>query len=109
MPTRPVSWDLDIPPASLLAPEKKPAPTEEMPSLDKLRDSLTGYRFELLKISVFAAFLLAIVGIVIHGSHIASPDNQFATDTVAAMASLGRTISSQASSMRAKSDHLVLA
>ena len=109
MPTRPVTWDLDIPPASLLEPAKKTLPAGGVPSLDKLRTSLMGTRFELLKISTFAAFLLGFVGVAIHGSHLANPDDQFAANTGAALSGIARTVSNQTASLRGKTEAIALA
>jgi hypothetical protein len=109
MPTRPVTWDLDIPPASLLEPVKKTPPVGDVPSLDKLRTSLMGTRFELLKISTFAAFLLAFVGVSIHGSNLTNPDNQFAANTGAAIKGLAKAVANQTASLRGKTEVLALA
>jgi hypothetical protein len=114
MPTRPVTWTLDVPPDTLLEPAKKAASrTTDIPSLDALRASLTGTRFELLKVSTFAAFLLAFVGIAIHGSQIANPDNQFAADANAALKGLVSAVSNATgatgASLRAKTENLRLA
>ena len=109
MPTRPVTWDLDVPPVNLLAPAKKTPPASEVPSLDKLRASLMGTRFELLKISTFAAFLLAFVGVAIHGSHLANPDNQFAANTGAAIKGMAKAVSNRTASLRGKTEALALA
>jgi len=109
MPTRPVTWDLDIPPASLLEPAKKAPPAGDVPSLDKLRTSLMGTRFELLKISTFAAFLLGFVGVAIHGSHLANPDDQFAANTGAAISSLAKAVSNQTAMLRGRTEAIALA
>src|SRR5271166_2318060 len=109
MPTRPVTWELDIPPESLLEPPKTAPPPGEVPSLDKLRASLMGTRFEVLKISAFAAFLLAFVGVAVHGSHLNNPDNPFVANTNAAFKGLAATVSSQAISIRGKTATLALA
>jgi hypothetical protein len=115
MPTRPVTWELDVPPDTLLEPAKKtpPASSAEIPSIDALRSSLTGTRFELLKVSTFAAFLLAFVGVAVHGSQIANPDNQFVANTGAALKGLISAVSNAtvatAASLRAKSENLALA
>jgi len=109
MPTRPVTWDLDIPPESLLAQTKPPPPIGEVPSLKKLRNSLMGTRFELLKISAFAAFLLGFVGVSIHGSHLNNPDNQFVANTGAAFRGLTTAVSDGAIAMRDKTETMALA
>ena len=109
MPTRPVTWDLDIPPASLLEPAKNTPPASEVPSLAKLRASLMGTRFELLKISTFAAFLLAFVGVAIHGSHLANPDNQFAANAGSAIEGLLKAVSNQTASLCGKTEAVALA
>jgi hypothetical protein len=108
MPTRPVTWDLDIPPASLLESPKKTAPVGEVPSLNELRASLLGTRFEVLKISTFAAFLMAFVGVAIHGSHLTSPDNQFAANTGAAAKGLAKVVYDHAAAWRGKTEALAL-
>lgn len=109
MPTRPVTWDLDIPPESLLAQTKPPPPIGEVPSLKKLRSALMGTRFELLKISAFAAFLLGFVGVAIHGSHLNNPDNQFVANTGAAFRGFSAAISDRAIAVRDKTEALALA
>jgi len=108
VPTRPVTWDLDIPPASPLESVKKTPPAREVPSIAKLRISLTGTRFELLKISTFAAFLLAFVGVAIHGSHLANPDNQFAANSAAAIKALAGSVSNQSTSLFGETEALAL-
>ncbi len=112
MPTRPVTWDLDAPPAGLLRPQRKDA-AGEVPSLKKLRSSLMGGRFELVKISAFAGFLLALVALAVHGSQLASSDNQFAVSTEVALRDLSkavslefRAVSRETASMRGKTNRL---
>jgi hypothetical protein len=104
-----VTWELDIPPVNLLEPARKTPPASEVPTLDQLRASLLGTRFELLKISTFAAFLLAFVGVAIHGSHLANPDNQFAANTGAAIQGLAKALSNQTASLRGDTEALALA
>jgi len=108
MPTRPVTWDLDVPPKTLLEPAKQP-PIGDVPSLKKLRNSLMGTRFELLKISAFAAFLLGFVGVSIHGSHLTNPDNPFVANTSAAFRGITSAISSRAIALRDKTETVALA
>ena len=109
MPTRPVSWDLDAPPPSLLGPARKASPASEVPSLRKLRKSLVGARFELLKVSMFAAFLLAVVGIAIHGSHLGNLDNQFAANAASAIKAMTTAVSSRSAALHAGTEALTLA
>lgn len=109
MPTRPVTWELDIPPESLLEPAKQSPPIGDVPSLKKLRNSLMGTRFELLKISAFAAFLLGFVGVSIHGSHLNNPDNQFVANTGAAFRGFTTAFSGHAAALRDKTEMLALA
>jgi hypothetical protein len=106
MPTRPVSWDLDVPPANLLAPAKPAVPASQVPSLARLRRSLLGTRFELLKISTFAAFLLVSVGIAIHGSQLKSSHNQLAANAGAAFKGLLGTASNRAAALRNQAQEL---
>ncbi len=106
MPTRPVSWDLDVPPANLLASVKPALPVSQVPSLARLRRSLLGTRFELLKISTFAAFLLVSVGIAIHGSHLEDSNNQFAASAGAVFNGLRETASNRAASLRNEAKNL---
>jgi hypothetical protein len=108
MPTRPVTWELDVPPASLLKSAKKSTSAKEVPSLDELRASLLGTRFEILKISTFAAFLIALVALAIHGSQLASADNQFAANTAAAARGLLSELSSRAASLRGRTAALAV-
>jgi len=108
MPTRPVTWDLDIPPESLLEPAKHSPPIGDVPSLRKLRSSLMGTRFELLKISTFAAFLLGFVGVSIHGSHLSNPDNQFVANTGAAFRGFTTAVSARTAALRDKTETLAL-
>jgi len=68
-----------------------------------------GTRFELLKISTFAAFLLGFVGVAIHGSHIASPDDQFAANTGAAFSGLAKAVSVHTASLRGEAEAIALA
>jgi hypothetical protein len=109
MPTRPVTWELDGPPASLLEPPGKTASVREVPSLHKLRNSLMGARFELLKISTFAVFLLALVGIAIHESRLATSENQYGANAGAVIKGLAATISHQTASMRGRTEAFALA
>jgi hypothetical protein len=104
-----VTWDLDIPPENLLEPPTPAPPPRDVPSIDKLRASLMGTRFELLKISTFAAFLLGFVGIAIHGSHLNNPDNPFVADTSAAFRGLALTVSNQTLSLGGETRTLALA
>jgi hypothetical protein len=108
MATRPVTWDLDIPPKNLLDPPKVSPPPGEVPSIDKLRASLMGTRFELVKISTFAAFLLSFVAVAVHGSHLTNPDNPFAANTSAALKGLATTFSTRTASLRGKTEQLAL-
>ena len=109
MPTRPVTWDLDIPPESLLEASKQTPPIGDVPSLNKLRNSLMGTRFELLKISAFAAFLLGFVGVSIHGSHLNNPDNAFVANTSAAFRGVTMALADRAVAVRDRSETVVLA
>jgi hypothetical protein len=109
MPTRPVTWELDVPPASLLGPAGKKPPAREVPSLHKLRKSLVGARFEVVKVSAFAIFLLAFVGIAIHQSRLATADNQYGANAGAAIKDLAMTISRQTVSMRARTETFAVA
>jgi len=109
MPTRPVTWDLDIPPESLLEPAKQSPPIGDVPSLKKLRNSLMGTRFELLKISTFAAFLLGFVGVSIHGSHLSNPDNQFVANTGAAFRGFSTAVFDRTAALRDRTESLALA
>src|SRR5271166_1898075 len=109
MAARPVTWDLDIPSASLLDSARKTRPAVEVPSIKKLRTSLMGTRFELLKISTFATFLLTLVAIAIHGSRLSNPDDQFAANTGAAIEALASTVSNQTASLRGETEALALA
>jgi hypothetical protein len=109
MPTRPVTWDLDIPPESLLEPPPPAPPPRDVPSIDRLRASLMGTRFEFLKISAFAAFLLGFVGVAVHGSHLNNPDNPFVANTSAAFKGLAATVSNQTVSIRGETATLALA
>ncbi len=93
MPTRPVSWDLDVPPATLLDPVSKTPSVSEAPTLAKLRASLIGTRFEVVKIATFAVFLLALVALAVHGSHLANPENQFVANSIAVARGLKVNIS----------------
>jgi len=104
-----VTWDLDIPPENLLEPPKASPPPRDVPSIDKLRSSLMGTRFELLKISTFAAFLLSFVAVAVHGSHLTNPDNPFAANTSAALKALATSVSNQTASIRGKTEELALA
>jgi hypothetical protein len=109
MPTRPVTWDLDIPPESLLEPPKQSPPIGDVPSLKKLRNSLMGTRFELLKISTFAAFLLGFVGVSIHGSHLNNPDNAFVANTGAAFRGVATAMTDRAEGLRDRTEAVALA
>jgi hypothetical protein len=106
MPTRPVTWELDVPPSGLLKRAAKAPSVAEIPSLHQLRSSLMGTRLEFLKISMFAVFLLVSVGVAIHGSHLANSNNQFAANADVAMRSLAEAVSRQAASVRGKIEAL---
>jgi hypothetical protein len=109
MPTRPVTWDLDIPPESLLQQPKQPPPIGDVPSLKKLRNSLMGTRFELLKISTFAAFLLGFVGVSIHGSHLNNPDNEFVANASAAFRGVTTAMTDRVAGLRDRTAAVALA
>jgi hypothetical protein len=109
MPTRPVTWDLDIPPESLLESPRPAPPPRDVPSIDRLRASLMGTRFEFLKISAFAAFLLGFVGVAVHGSQLNNPDNPLVANTSAAFKGLAATVSNQTVSIRGETATLALA
>ncbi len=109
MPTRPVTWELDIPPASLLQPRKKTPVAAEVPSIKQLRRSLMASRFETLKVSTFAACLLAFLGLAIHGSQLANTDNQFAANAESALDPLANGLFSQAAALRSKTEVLAAA
>jgi hypothetical protein len=97
MPTRPVTWDSDIPPD--VRPEGAPADASlarETPCLADLRGSLIGTRFEFLKIATFAAFLCALAIFAVQGTDVANPDNQFAATTGVALSGLVDTVSGTA-------------
>jgi len=68
-----------------------------------------GSRFELLKVSTFAAFLLAFVGVAIDGSHLANSDNQFVANTGAAIGDLSGAVSRQTTSLHREAEALALA
>jgi len=108
MPTRPVTWELDVPPEDLLDPVKQPPPGDP-PNIDKLRALLMGTRFELLKISTFAAFLLSFVAIAVHGSHLNNPDNPFVANTGAAFKDLAGEVSNQTVMLGGKTEAIALA
>ena len=108
MPTRPVTWDLDVPPEDLLEQVKPPPLPGDPPNIDKLRALLTGTRFELLKISTFAVFLLSFVAIAVHGSHLNNPDNPFVANTDAAFKDLAGTVSHQTVALGDKTAALAL-
>ena len=80
-----------------------------MPSLKKLRNSLMGTRFELLKISTFAAFLLGFVGVSIHGSHLNNPDNAFVANTSAAFRGVTTAMTERAAGLRDRTEAVALA
>jgi hypothetical protein len=101
MPTRPVTWELDVPPGAPMADRKAQSAAKEIPSIADLRGSLVGGRFELLKIGAFAAFLFGFVAIAVHGSHVTSADNQFAAATGAAINGLAGTISNESGALAA--------
>ncbi len=109
MPTRPVTWELDIPPASLLQSASKTPVANEVPGIQKLRSSLMGSRFEMLKVSTFATCLLAFLGLAIHGSHLASSDNQFAANAAFTIETLATNVSRATVSVRGKSEALASA
>ena len=109
MPTRPVTWDLDIPPENLFKPVKRPPLPGDPPNIDKLRALLMGTRFELLKISTFAVFLLSFVAIAVHGSHLTNPDNPFAANTDAAFKDLASALSHRTVSLSGKTEAIALA
>ena len=101
MPTRPVTWELDVPPGAPVAgPQAQPA-AKEIPSISDLRGSLVGGRFEMLKIGAFAAFLFSFVAVAVHGSHVTSADNQFAAATGAAIDGLAGSISNESGALAA--------
>jgi hypothetical protein len=106
MPTRPVTWELDVPPPGLLKRAAKAPSGAEIPSLHQLRSSLMGTRLEFLKISTFAVFLLVSVGVAIHGSHLANSNNQFTADADVAIRSLADVVSRQIASIRGKIEAL---
>ena len=106
MPIRPVTWELDVPPSGLLKRAARTPAVAEIPSLDQLRSSLMGTRLEFLKISAFAVFLLASVGVAVHGSHLANSNNQFAASADVAMRSLADAVSRRTASNRGKLEAL---
>jgi hypothetical protein len=109
MATRPVTWELDVPPENLLDPIKQTPPPGDPPNIDKLRALLMGTRFELLKISTFAAFLLSFVAIAVHGSHLNNPDNQFVATTNAAFKDLAGAVSNKTVLLGGKTEAFALA
>jgi hypothetical protein len=109
MATRPVTWELDVPPENLLDPIKQTPPPGDPPNIDKLRALLMGTRFELLKISTFAAFLLSFVAIAVHGSHLNNPDNPFVANTNAAFKDLAGAVSTRTVLLGGKTEALALA
>ncbi|HVN28909.1 MAG TPA: hypothetical protein VMT64_10510 [Candidatus Binataceae bacterium] len=109
MPTRPVTWDLDVPPENLLEPAKQAPPPGDPPNIDKFRALLTGTRFELVKIATFAAFLFSFVAIAVHGSHLTNPDNPFVADTNAAFKDLASEVSKQTHAIGEGTEALALA
>jgi hypothetical protein len=109
MPTRPVTWELDVPPASLLQAAIKTSVPAEVPSIKQLRSSLMSSRFEMLKVSTFAACLLAFLGLAIHGSHLANVDNQFAANAESTLEPLANGLFSQAAALRSKTEALAAA
>jgi hypothetical protein len=104
-----VTWQLDIPPANLLHPVKKDAAASEVPSLRELRKTLMRTRFETLKVSTFAVFLVAIVALAIHGSHIVSSENQFGANAEVAFQTLATTASTRTASVRGQTEAFALA
>jgi hypothetical protein len=109
MPTRPVTWDLDVPPENLLEPIRHTPPPGDPPNIDKLRALLMGTRFELLKISTFSVFLLSFVAIAVHGSHLTNPDNPFVANSNAALKDLAGEVSTQSVLLGGKTEALALA
>lgn len=101
MPTRPVTWEIDVVPGAPAAGPKTELPAKEIPSIADLRGSLVGGRFEMLKIGAFAAFLFSFVAVAVHGSHVTGADNQFAAATGAAIDGLAGSISSESGSLAA--------
>ncbi|HLX36813.1 MAG TPA: hypothetical protein VKR29_03395, partial [Candidatus Binataceae bacterium] len=97
------------PPESLLEASKPAPPIGDVPSLKKLRNSLMGTRFELLKISTFAAFLLGFVGVSIHGSHLNNPDNAFVANTSAAFRGVTTAMTDRAAALRDRTEAVALA
>ncbi len=107
MATRPVTWELDVRPASLFGPPKKIGPVSEVPSLATLRASLTGTRFEFLKVSAFAACLVALIALALHGSRLANSDSQFAANAEAAARGLANSVYKRVASLRDATGALV--
>lgn len=69
------------------------------PPLDRFRGVLVGGRHELLKTMAFALGFILILGAFAARAHLASPDNQFAADTRAAIGAFGGTLASGASAL----------
>jgi hypothetical protein len=65
---------------------------------------LTRTRFEAVKVSTFAVFLLSIVALAVYRSHILSSENQFGANAAAALQTLAKTVSNQTAPIRGKTD-----